>query len=302
MNDFNFSYAGTPVRFFHVCTDGELNGIVHICDDDYRQAGIISAICAERSGVHIIASVHMSTHSHFVIWCETFQQAQEFSLSYKRDYAHYASLTRGMYKVYSGIPADPKGISDARYLKNCIAYVLLNPVSAGLVRRPEDYRWSSFEAYFNKETPLKYAVSSLPTVTRRKLLRTKNDFSNSGLCVLADGSVYLKSYIDYKFVERLFGGRTEFYKALALTDSIKEEERYVHHTVKYDDNELLAEALNITTRKYAKSDLVHLTKSEKVSVIRILRKQTRATPRRIARVLRLDPKYVIALFGETDSE
>jgi putative transposase len=28
-------------------------------------------------------------------------------------------------------------------LVNCLAYIDLNPVRAGLVKRPEDYRWSS---------------------------------------------------------------------------------------------------------------------------------------------------------------
>lgn len=299
MYDFNFSYAGDPVRFFHVCTDGELNGIVHTCDDDYRQADIISALCAEKSAVHIVASVHMSTHSHFVIWCETLQQAKEFSLSYKRDYAHYASLTHGMYKVYSGIPADPKEICDVRYLRNCIAYVLLNPVIAGIVRRAEDYRWSSFDAYFNNATPVTYPVSSLPTRKCRQILKSRADISSSRLRIMADGSIYLKSFIDYSFVERLFAGRTEFYRCLALTDSVEQESIYVSHEVKYDDNELYAEAAAISKMRFGKTSLTLLTKAEKISMLRSLRKKTGASPRRLARVLRLDPKFVLALFGDT---
>lgn len=297
MENYEIPFSGGSVLFFHISTDGESNGIVHTCDEDYRQANTISALCAERTGVHIVVSVHMSTHSHFVIWCETDEMAWAFSNSYKRDYARYASLEHGMYKVYSGIDAEPKAICDIYHLKNSIAYVLLNPVAAGIVHRAEDYRWSSFEAYFNKESPVIFPVSSLPTVTRRRLLRTKMDMSFSRICVLENGDVYLKSFIDYSFVERLFGGRMEFYRALALTDSVKEEERYVHHTVKYNDNELLAEALNITKQKFGKPDLVLLTKHEKTSVLQILHKKTGATPRRMARVLRLDPKFVLVLFG-----
>jgi putative transposase len=37
-------------------------------------------------------------------------------------------------------------IESERYLLACARYVDLNPVRAGLVRRPEDYRWSSFRA------------------------------------------------------------------------------------------------------------------------------------------------------------
>lgn len=298
MNDFNFPYVGDSVRFFHVCTDGELNGIVHTCQDDYRQADIISAICAEKSGVHIIASAHMSTHSHFVLWCESMTQAREFSLSYKRDYSHYANLSHRMYKVYCGIPADPKEILDLRHLKNCIAYVLQNPVSAGIVRRPEDYSWSSFEAYFNNENPEAQLVSSLPVRERRRILKTRVDLSCSRLRIRADGSLLLKSYIDYSFVERLFGGRTEFYKCLALTDSVEQESIYVCRRVKYDDNELYAEAAAISKSRFGKTDLALMTKAEKILMLKSLRMKTGASPRRLARVLRLDPKFVMALFGE----
>lgn len=302
MYDFNFPYAGDAVRFFHVCTDGELNGIVHTCDDDYRQAEIISAICAEKSDVHLLASVHMSTHSHFVMWCDTFEQAWDFSLSYKRDYARYASLAHGMYKVYSGIPATPKEIFDIRYLKNCIAYVLLNPVAAGIVRHPEDYKWSSFEAYFNSENSENKLVSNMSVRKYRQVLKTRADLSDSRIRIKPDGTLLMKSYIDFSFVERLFGGKTEFYRCLALTDSVEQESIYVYHQVKFDDNELYAEAVGISKLKFGKTTLTLLTKAEKISMLKVLRKKTGASPRRLARVLRLEPKFVLALFGEIPSD
>ena len=33
-----------------------------------------------------------------------------------------------------------------RYLRTCMRYIELNPVRAGMVRRPEEYRWSSYGA------------------------------------------------------------------------------------------------------------------------------------------------------------
>ena len=34
-------------------------------------------------------------------------------------------------------------VEDGNTLINCLAYIDLNPVRAGLVEKPEDYRWSS---------------------------------------------------------------------------------------------------------------------------------------------------------------
>jgi putative transposase len=44
-------------------------------------------------------------------------------------------------------------IDDARYLLNAIAYVLRNPVAAGLVREPGDWRWSGYNAAMGKAAP-----------------------------------------------------------------------------------------------------------------------------------------------------
>lgn len=42
-------------------------------------------------------------------------------------------------------------ISDDRYLKMAIIYVLLNPTKANIVKNPYDYRWSSINEYFTND-------------------------------------------------------------------------------------------------------------------------------------------------------
>ncbi len=39
------------------------------------------------------------------------------------------------------------------YLLALCRYIVLNPVSAGMVERPEDYRWSSYRAKIGLEKP-----------------------------------------------------------------------------------------------------------------------------------------------------
>ena len=46
-------------------------------------------------------------------------------------------------------------VMDNKYLMKAVRYVAMNPVKAGLVKRPEQYRWSSTAAYlYGKEDPL----------------------------------------------------------------------------------------------------------------------------------------------------
>lgn len=65
-------------------------------------------------------------------------------------------------------------IDTNRYLLSCLRYVELNPVHARIVRRPEDYRWSSYaqrlglkdENWLDPD-PVTSALGSTTTETRR---------------------------------------------------------------------------------------------------------------------------------------
>ena len=299
MNDNFEREKGLQLRFFHVCTDGTHNGRVHFEDKDYCQANIIAAICAFKSDVIVLCFCHMSNHSHFVIASETAQAALKFGETYKRDYSRYVALNHSERMVYQNVDVTPKEIGDLLYLKRCIAYVLLNPVSAGLVKRPEDYNWSSFNVYFNFKDDDSVPVGKMKVKEYQKTLKTRVNLAGSGLKIDATGNVSLKSFIDYRFVENLFKGRTEFFKALALTNIDEEENKYVRHKFIYSDTELIAEILNYSRRLYGKEFLSILTKDEKYRIITYVRKKTLVKGKRIARILRLPEKEVSAFLGDS---
>lgn len=303
MNDFNENADNgcNAICFYHVCTDGEDNGIVYTSENDYRQAIIISAICAFKADVRIVCFCHMSTHSHFVIWSDSYDKADYFSNSFKRDYSRYFVLKYKTGPVYCGISAKPILIADRYYLMNCIAYVLNNPVAAKITARAEDYRWSSFNAYFNglhdDSVPIeRYGVREV-----NRTLLTRADLRNSGFRLNPDGSINLKSFVDYGFVERMYGGKKEFYRSMAITDSVTEETRYVPHIVRFSDTELYAEALEIARQKYSTDTLNLLTKERKIALIMPLHRRTKASIERIARIFRINPKEARSLAGIIDN-
>lgn len=291
-----------PIRFFHICTDGTNNGVVHASEQDYQRAITISAINALKYSVKIICYCHMSSHSHFVVWCNTSIQAYSFANAYKRDYSRYMSLHNGISNVYRGIRCQVKEIGDNNYLKKCIAYTLLNPVVPKIVRFAEEYKWSSFSAYFNDSPIEGIPVSSLTVRKQRELLHTKVDLSQCNYKIDIDGHLVVRSFVDWKFVERLFGNKTAFFRQLDFTDSISEESKYVEHVINYDDTELIAEVITRARDKYRKDSLRLLTKQEKFSIARYVMKKTGAGSRRLARILRLKPAELSAIIGENISE
>ena len=293
----NFTSNGDPIRFFHICTDGENNGIVHTCEKDYRMATTISTINAYKNDVSIICYCHMATHSHFIVECGSRDQATSFIDNFKMDYGRYAYMEHGVFCTYREAKVTIKEISDVFYLKKCICYVLLNPVVAKIVVRPEDYKWSSFNAYFdnNKSTKGFRKAKDMTTREIREIFHTHVNLQKSNLVVDENNELVLKSFINYRLVETLFKGRTEFFKSLALTNSVVEEQIYAPSVVRFNDNEVRAEAVLMAKQKYRVDDIADLTHSQKIALLLPLRKQTGAAPSRLARALDLKKSEVAML-------
>ncbi len=304
------------ISFFHISTDGTGNGIVHTSDEDYEQARRISAVVALRYNVRIECYAHMSTHSHFVIWAYTYEDAVNFAETYKREYSRYMNLRHNMSGIYRGVNAKPKVIKDIFHLKNCIAYVLLNPVAAKIVNRPEYYKWTSIGAYFgigNSINPerttgnVKLAnagqskkASDLTVNELRKIFRTRSDLKHSGFVLDGNGNMDDRSFVDYKYVENLFNSILGLYQGFHYCNSAQQEEIYVEHTVKYNDNELRAEAERMSETKYGRKLVSELTKSEKIGLLQGLKRKTGASDSRIGRVLWMDSKEVRVYLGREE--
>ena len=87
-----------------------------------------------------------------------------------------------------------------------IAYVLRNPMSAGIQIMPGEYRWSSTNLYFASRsfvlqnyTP----ISSLPVVKMREITGSRCKFPAKWRIDM-DGMIFPGDYVDYKTVETIF--------------------------------------------------------------------------------------------------
>jgi putative transposase len=70
-----------------------------------------------------------------------------YAQHYKRKYDHIGHFWQDRFKSIL--------ISKDHYLLACGSYVELNPVRAGIVKDPRDYRWSSYGAYaYGRRDPL----------------------------------------------------------------------------------------------------------------------------------------------------
>ncbi len=99
---------------------------------------------AKRYGVYVHAYCLMTNHIHFLATPETARSLSDTMKVIGSRYAQYVNLKyRRTGTLWEGRHRASLVQSD-RYLLTCYRYIELNPVRAGMVKRPEQYLWSSY--------------------------------------------------------------------------------------------------------------------------------------------------------------
>jgi putative transposase len=129
---------------YHIVQRGNNREASFISVDDYLYYLDLWVGCAERYGVSIHAWCLMTNHIHFLV---TPARADSISFASKVIGSRYAQYFNKTYKrtgtLWEGRHKSSLVQSD-RYLLTCMRYIELNPVVAGMVDKPEQYRWSSY--------------------------------------------------------------------------------------------------------------------------------------------------------------
>jgi REP element-mobilizing transposase RayT len=132
--------------FYHVIIRGNHGQKVFLEEEDFLKYLEFLSDYKDRYSFWIYAYVLMDTHIHLLI--ETGQVPlskilqginQRFTMYFNWRYGAVGHLFQGRYKA---ILCD----KDA-YLVSLVKYLHCNPVRAGMVRQPEEYRWSSHWEY-----------------------------------------------------------------------------------------------------------------------------------------------------------
>ena len=139
----------------HIVQRGHNRKAVFLADEDYAYYLDNLREWKQRLGIKLYAWCLMTNHIHVI--AEPADDAMTLSELMKRANGRQAAyvnrlegrsgaLWEGRYK------ASP--IQQDSYLLSCCRYVELNPVRAGMVENPGDYRWSSYRErmYGNGET------------------------------------------------------------------------------------------------------------------------------------------------------
>jgi putative transposase len=144
---------GRPARIFvpgypsHVTQRGNDGQDTFRCESDYRFLWRCLRKAAARYGVAVNSYVFMTNHVHLLLTPDEPRSVSRMMHWVTRTYSGYfnaryersGALWQGRFRA-SLVKRD-------QYFLACHRYIDLNPVRAGLVRRPADYAWSSHRHY-----------------------------------------------------------------------------------------------------------------------------------------------------------
>ena len=131
----------------HVIQRGNNRQTLFTCDSDIAAYARWLGEGAERFKVEVQGWVFMTNHVHLLLKPQRERAISRLMQSMGRryvaffnySYARSGSLFEGRFRSCV--------VQEDRYFLTCLQYIELNPVRAGMVRDPGDYRWSSSRAH-----------------------------------------------------------------------------------------------------------------------------------------------------------
>jgi putative transposase len=135
------SRTSLPDGYFHVISRAVFGSNVFRDGSDRRVFLRLLRSCEEVNGWSCHAFCLMTTHYHLLVEATR----RELSRGVQRLNGRYAVTFNRRHDRYGHVFAErftARAIDGEEYLYDACAYIVLNPVRAGLCDRPEEWRWS----------------------------------------------------------------------------------------------------------------------------------------------------------------
>jgi len=138
----------------HITQRGNRRQQTFFCDDDYQEYISLMREWCSRLGVSIWFYCLMPNHVHLIAVPESQDGLRRAIGEAHRRYTRRINFREG-WRGHLWQGRFSSFVMDEKYLMKTVRYIAMNPVRAGLAKRPEQYRWSSASAYlFGRKDPL----------------------------------------------------------------------------------------------------------------------------------------------------
>ena len=281
------------MRYYHVYTKGLVDAIIFRDREDYIAGMNLLAVAHFRSKVKILAFVLMSNHFHFVVWGDRNAVTQFINL-YKKLVSRYILNRYGEHSFLKRVETSYDVVDLTNDgLKKLIAYVLNNPVKAGILSLPVYYPWGSASCYFSAEKSI--GGQSVRSIGVRELRRKlhSNVSLPDGYLLNADGYISPSSYVDFGLVEQIYGRPKSFEYYLTISSSVKQMRKDV---ISFSDSIVMSAIEELLVNKYG-TPLESLNNDMMKCLLNDLRRHFNCSSKQLARVTKLPLKSVLEAIG-----
>lgn len=135
--------AGVPC---HVIQRGNNRQVCFFTEEDYEFYLDCLKDACKRYKVALHAYVLMTNHAHLLMTPDTAEGISKVMQSLGRRYVQYINyMYRRCGTLWEGRHVSSL-VNAEEYLLKCYRYIEMNPVRAGMVEHPADYKWSSYRA------------------------------------------------------------------------------------------------------------------------------------------------------------
>ena len=275
--------------YYHVYTKGLEDDVIFRSNEDYIVGMNYVPVSIIGLDIFILAFVLMSNHVHFIVY-GTYEEVSRFIEMYKNLIGRYARNKYGVRELLRRVGTGISLIADsAEELKQKIAYVLNNPVAAGINCFPMTYEWGSGRCYFNGLQSMGYLLplSSFSRNEQKKLMRT-HKLINQGYLVTEQGYIDPRCYISSDIVEQLY------YKASSLNYFLASQPKRTPSLLISDT--LLSNVVDeIIDKQYGGLLPSQLSKESLSVLVKDMNRRLNASAKQIARVLKVSLPEVVSI-------
>ena len=277
--------AKKVMAYYHVYTKGLEDCEMFRDREDFITGMNLLAVVCCTVDVRLLAFVLMNNHVHFVVK-GSYREVEKFISLYKNLLSRYLGRRYGLVKFLHRLETSISVVEDGGdALKRLIAYVLNNPVKAGINCTPQGYEWSSARCYFNQcdSTADTCAVGELGVVFARNIFHTNKKLP-ADWRVNSSGYVTPESYVDVKAVEMCYGRSRSFEYFLSASLTSK---RSLAENIVFKDEILRSALKELLEKKYDVGSVADLDEFMTKHLLRDLRVRFTASHKQLARVLGL---------------
>ncbi len=277
-------------HYYHCATKGLKDGILFPGLNSFVAGMNRIGICLIQSirgnyPIRILAFCLMDNHVHFILY-GTEDDCYRFMTNYRKLtemwFAFHPEEGQGKKKWDIGVWK----ISDQESLIEKIVYVFRNPTVAGLAVSPQGYLWSSAGLMFVDKTFLQKEYTPVSTISlskKRRMFNTKTLIPDNWL-VNESGLIWPGCYVEYDRAERLFKSAAAFNYEMNKKVEEKVNSEMLTDQISLPDNEMKGKAEALSAELF-QSKIKELNVSQRQNLARILKKETGASTKQLARIV-----------------